>query len=178
MAHMLQVRGLFGGTDNSNFTCARPKPDDHGELLSIGITFRWLMIYIIAAALGLTTLSALLLTWKHLHRYSRPREQRQNVRIIAMPVIFCIVCLLSVLFYSASIYIKPLIEVYEAFCVAALFLLYLEYVCPNEDERFTYFANLPAKDKKGNPLPGGSLQWYKVSVHGIFFCFRRRRALC
>ncbi|OQV11089.1 hypothetical protein CLAIMM_14986 [Cladophialophora immunda] len=160
MAHLLQVRGLFGGSDDSNFTCAHPEAHDKGEPLSIGITFQWLMIYIIAGALGLTTMSALLLIWKHLHRYTRPREQRQNVRIIAMPVIFSIVCLLSVLFYSASIYIKPLIEVYEAFCVAALFLLYLEYVCPNEAERSTYFFNLPAKDKKGNTRPGGSLQWY------------------
>ncbi|OCL13952.1 hypothetical protein AOQ84DRAFT_331864 [Glonium stellatum] len=156
---LLQPRGLFGSSD-SNFTCSRPKPDEHGDLLSIGITFKSLMTYITTAALGLTTISALFLIWKHLHRYTTPKEQRQNVRIIAMPVFFSIISLLSIMFYVDSIYFKPLIDVYESFCVAALFLLYVEYVCPEEEMRPKYFNDLENKDKKGNIIPGGSLKWF------------------
>ena len=50
-----------------------------------------------------------------------------------MPVFFGIIALLSILFYLDLTYFKPLIEVYEFFRVAALFFLYMEYVCPNEE---------------------------------------------
>lgn len=52
-----------------------------------------------------------------------------------MTVFFGIIALLSILFYLDSIYFKPLIEVCESFRVAALFFLYVEYVCPNEEMR-------------------------------------------
>jgi hypothetical protein len=120
---MLQTRGL--SHDLNRMSIAQP--------LSIGITFKSLMTYITTAALGLTTLSALFLIWKHLHRYTTPKEQRQDVLIIAMPVFFGIIALLSILFYLDSTYFKPLIEVYKFFRVAALFFLYVEYIYPNEE---------------------------------------------
>ena len=149
--------------DNSTFVCLRPKPNEHGEKLSIGITFKQLAKYMTVVCLGLTTISALLLTWKHLHRYTRPKEQRQNVRIIFMPVFFCVISLLSIMFYVDSIYITPVMGVYEAFCIAALFLLFLEFICPDEEARPKYFSNLENKDKKGNVIPGGSRQWFNVN---------------
>jgi hypothetical protein len=157
---MLYPRGLFGG--HSNFTCERPKPNEHGKDLSIGISFKTLMFYICAACLGITTLSSIFLIWKHLHRYTHPKEQRQNVRIIFMPVVFCAVSLLSVQFYSASIYLQPLTEVYEAFCIAAVFLLYIEYVCPDVEARPKFFANLPSNNNKKPLAPGEGLKWYNV----------------
>jgi hypothetical protein len=148
---------------DSTFVCLRPKPNEHGAKLSIGITFKQLATYMTIGCLGLSTLSALSLTWKHLHRYTRPKEQRQNIRIIAMPVFFCAISLLSILFYGDSIYITPVMGVYEAFCIAALFLLFLEFICPDEDARPKFFANLENKDKKGNIIPGGSQKWFNVS---------------
>jgi hypothetical protein len=150
-------------SDDNKTVCLRPKPNEHGAKLSIGITFKQLATYMTIACLGISTISALFLIWKHLHRYTRPREQRQNVRIIAMPVFFCIISMLCIIFYTDSIYIRPLIDVYEAFCIAALFLLYLEFVCPEPDQRVKYFSNLENKDRKGNVIPGGSLKWYNVS---------------
>ncbi|KAL1970812.1 hypothetical protein VTN77DRAFT_2646 [Rasamsonia byssochlamydoides] len=165
MANFLLSRGLlFDQGSSSNFTCARPLPDEHGEPLSIGITFKKLMIYTTFASLCLTLASTVLLIWKHLHWYTRPQEQRQHVRIIALPVFFCVVALLSVIFYQDSIYIKPLIEVYEAFCVAALFLLFIEYVCPEENKRATFFENLQYKDNEGNVILGGGLKWFNVGT--------------
>lgn len=154
-------RRLFGGSD-SNFTCARPIPNQHGDPLSIGITAKSLMTYIAYACLGLTTLSALFLIWKHLHRYTAPKEQRQNIRVIFMPVFMCIIELLSILFYEDSIYLSPIKELYEAFCIAALFLLFVEYVCPDEQTRPTFFNELENRDRKGKVTPGGSLLWFNV----------------
>ena len=79
-----------------------------------------------------------------------------------MPVFFGIIALLSILFYLDSIYFKPLIEIHESFRVAALFLLYVEYVCPNEEMRPKYFNDL--ENKKGNVIPEGSLKWFNVRL--------------
>lgn len=155
--------------NDGKFVCLRPKPNEHGAKLSIGITFHELAKYMTLACLGLTTISALLLIWKHLHRYTRPKEQRQNIRIIAMPVFFCVVSLVSILFYDDSIYITPIMGVYEAFCIAALFLLFLEFICPDEEARPKYFSNLENKDKKGNIIPGGSRKWFNVSSFSVTF---------
>jgi hypothetical protein len=165
MASFLQLfRRDDDKNDNSTFVCLRPKPNEHGDKLSIGITFKQLATYITLACLGLSTISALFLTWKHLHRYTKPKEQRQNIRIIAMPVFFCAVSLISIIYYTDSIYIVPIMGIYEAFCIAALFLLFLEIICPDEEARPKYFANLENKDKKGNIVPGGSLKWFNVSI--------------
>ena len=140
----------------NSWSFARPKPNEHSAPLSIGITFKSLITYITTAAFGLTTLSALFLIWKHLHRYTTPKEQRQNLRIIAMPVFFGSIALLSILFYLDSTYFKPLIEVYEFFHVAVLFFLYVEYV--------TLTKRSGEQRQKGNVIPGGSLKWF-ISLH-------------
>ena len=65
-----------------------------------------------------------------------------------MPVFFGIIAVLSILFYLDLIYFKPPIEVYESFRVTALFFLYVDYVCPNEEMRSRHFNDLENKDKK------------------------------
>jgi hypothetical protein len=171
--HSALIRRIFEPRDllgtSSNFTCAKPIPNQHGDPLFGGVTFRNLMLYITAPCLGITTCSALFLIWKHLHRYTKPEEQRQNVRIIFMPVVFGIISLLSILFYEDSIYFKPLNEVYQAFCIAAIFLLYVEYVCPDVAQRPEFFSNVENKDKKGNTIPGGSLLWFNVSRFSWYY---------
>ncbi len=80
--------------------------------------------------------------------------------------------MLSIIFYTDSIYIRPLMDVYEAFCIACLFLLYLEFLVPDPEQRTKYFSDLENKDKKGNVTPGGSLKWYNVRVSPNFLpCF-------
>jgi len=113
--------------------------------------------------LGITILSTLFLNWRHLHHYSVPQEQRQILRIINLPAAYGIFNFLALAFPMDYQYIAPIAGVYEAFCVAALFLLGLEYVCPDGTDRETYFNNLPGRDKKGKPVAGGSLQWFQVS---------------
>ena len=166
-SYTLLVHHLFARDDDDdkpkkNFTCARPKANDHGEVLSFGITFKSLLTYITTLCICLTLISTIILVSKHLRRYTVPKEQRQIVRIIFMPLFFSFLSLLSVLFYEKSIYLKPIMQVYEAFCFAALFFLFLEYLCPEEEERAGYFSKVENKDKKGNIIPGGSLTWYNV----------------
>jgi hypothetical protein len=166
--NLLKTRDLFGGSSNGNstFVCARPLAGEVGKVLSIGITAHTLFEYICYASLGLTVISSLYLIWTHLHRYTVPPEQRQIVRIVFVTVFFALIGTLSTVFYLDSIYIRPVQEVYEAFCVAGFLLLCVHYVCPDEDARYDYFNQLENKDKKGNVIPGGSLKWFQVRYSG------------
>ncbi|KAF2488685.1 hypothetical protein BU16DRAFT_497207 [Lophium mytilinum] len=117
---------------------------------------------------ALTTISALFLIWKHLHRYTCPKEQRQNVRIIFMPVASCVLELMSIIFYTDSIYLSPLKETYQGFCIAALYLLYVEYMCPDEQIRDAYFNGVVNKTRKGETISGGSLAWFNRTWIMVF----------
>src|SRR4051812_27734054 len=113
-SHSPFLHHLFTRDDDDepkkNFTCARPKTNDHGEVLSFGITFKSLLTYIAIACICLTLISTVILASKHLKRYTVPKEQRQIVRIIFMPLFFSFISLLSVLFYEKSIYLKPIMQ--------------------------------------------------------------------
>ncbi|KAK0248126.1 hypothetical protein LTR91_014958 [Friedmanniomyces endolithicus] len=165
---MLQSRDI-GFATTSNLTCARPLPNEVGNTIlgSSSLTFQHLMVFISAACLGITILSTLFLNWRHLRHYTVPQEQRQILRIINLPAAYGIFNFLALAFPMDYQYIAPIAGVYEAFCVAALFLLGLEYVCPDGTDRETYFNNLPGRDKKGKPVAGGSLQWFQRTFGSV-----------
>ncbi|OJD38123.1 uncharacterized protein BKCO1_500068 [Diplodia corticola] len=110
-----------------NTTCPAPISDVDGQPLDIGITTQWLLTYISIPCIAITTIACLYLIFKHLHRYSRPAEQRQIVRLIWTPVVYSVFSLLGLLFYDAYEYIEPLPELYEAFALACLFVLFVHY---------------------------------------------------
>ncbi|KAK3067572.1 hypothetical protein LTR53_015493 [Teratosphaeriaceae sp. CCFEE 6253] len=152
-----------GFASTKNLTCARPFPNEIGEPLFKGssLTFHQLMVYISAPCLCITILSTLFLAFRHLRKYTAPQEQRQILRIACLPAAYAIFAFLALCFPMDYQYIAPIAGVYEAFCVAALLLLGLEYVCPDGIDRETYFNDLPGRDKKGKPQPGGSLLWFQ-----------------
>lgn len=134
-----------------------------------------LFIFGIACA-GITLFISIFLITKHLHRYTEPKQQRQVVRIIFTPVVFATLSALSILSYSVAQYLQPLIDLYEAFALASLFLLYVEYVAPDEHTRAAFFDNLENRKLKSQfrpskgytVVPGGSGGWYRVSFAAVF----------
>jgi len=76
---------LLAPADTKNITCANPLSNLVGEPIVGGITFHRLMVYVSAACLVLTALSAWLSTWRHLRSYTSPHEQRQILRIVHLP---------------------------------------------------------------------------------------------
>lgn len=134
-----------------------------------------LFIFSISCA-GITTLISIFLIIKHLHRYTEPKQQRQIVRIVFFPVLFATLSALSILNYDAAKYMQPLIALYEPFALAALFLLYIEHVAPDENARSAFFATLEYRrprrkfppTTKYTVVPGGSQRWYRVSFIIVF----------
>lgn len=84
--------------------------------------------------------------------------------MVNLPVAYCLLNFLALCFYTDYMYIEPIAGIYEAFTIASLFFLVLEYVCPDGTDREKYFDQLPAQDKKGNIEPGGSLNWFQVCI--------------
>lgn len=150
---------------DAHLTCARPVPGLVGGPLysHSDITFHKLAILICAPCLAITILSFGYLAWKHVRNYTAPQEQRQILRIIALPVFYSLFNFLALSWYGTYQYVQPLAGLYESFAIAALFFLLLEWVCPEGTDREKYFDEFPFKDRKGAIVEGGSLAWFQVS---------------
>jgi hypothetical protein len=152
-------------SSDNHLTCAHPVPGLVGGPLyaNSDITFHKLTILISAPCLAVTAISSGYLAWKHVRNYTAPQEQRQILRIIALPVFYSLFNFLALCWYRTYQFIQPLSQVYESFAIAALFFLILEWVCPEGTDREKFFDEFPFKDKKGVVVEGGSLAWFKVS---------------
>ncbi|EKG10592.1 hypothetical protein MPH_12450 [Macrophomina phaseolina MS6] len=110
-----------------NSTCPVPISTEHAKPLSVGITLHRLLIYVAAPCVAIACCVSLFLVSKHLHRYTRPAEQRQIVRLIMTPFFYAIFSLLALIFYGAHDYLTPLPDLYEAFALTCLFILFIHY---------------------------------------------------
>lgn len=150
--------------------CDGAQKHDQGDNLSIGITTQRLLEYISAAGLGVSAILVVGLILRHLACYTIPREQRQIVRIIFFPVVFAAFAFLSVAFYDAAVYLRPVASIYEAICLPALLILYFNYVCPVEQSLWNFFGQIQLTDRHGKPLQGGTLRWVKKVWIFVFQC--------
>ena len=88
------------------------------------------MLYVSGISTAITLIICLSLIALHLRRYRSPKEQRQIIRIVLAPFVFALVSFFEVYSYKAAPYIDPLSDLYEAFGLCALFLLYMQYAAP------------------------------------------------
>ncbi|KAK5122278.1 hypothetical protein LTR85_004189 [Meristemomyces frigidus] len=88
------------------------------------------MLLVALACTAATVAISLSLIITHLRRYRVPKEQRQIVRIAFSPAVFAIISLFEIYNYATAQYIDPIGDVYESFCLCALFLLYLQFAAP------------------------------------------------
>ena len=132
-----------------------------------------LLFYISLGFSAITVLAAGSLAITHLFNYSRPREQRQIVRICFYPVVFALLSTFSIFDYAAYIYLEPIRNMYEPIALASLFLLLVEFAAPNPSSREEYFDNLENRKQEGGKcrrrrkwksVPGGSLRWFQVRI--------------
>ena len=160
-----------------NSTCPLPKsyvdlPNAEKPIVG-SIKFQQLMLYIGAAFTVLNAFFTLSLMVRHLLCYTRPREQRQIIRIVFYPMVFGVFSLFSIYSYPDSLYLSPAQEIYEPVALVSLFILFAEYAAPDQESRELYFYQLENRKQKGGKfsrkkgydvIPGGSLRWYQVSI--------------
>ena len=147
-------------------TCPPPPPSSSavGVAVAGSLTFKHLISIIGLVCTVVTVVLCLTLCVTHLRRYTVPNEQRQILRIIVVPAVFSIFGVISVHSYSAGPYLAPFANLYEAWALVSLFLLFVNYVAPDPLMRATFFDNFANVTKQGQSKPGGSLRWFEVSM--------------
>ncbi|KAJ2781894.1 hypothetical protein H4R18_002600 [Coemansia javaensis] len=114
----------------------------------------------------------------HLRNYTVPRQQRHIVRIILMIPVYSIISFLSYRFYREAPYYTAVRDCYEAFVIAAFYMLLLQYIgdssaeqkssmLSKRDLKWTFPLNCvalnPANRRTFNLLKWGILQYVIVS---------------
>ncbi|KAJ1892870.1 hypothetical protein LPJ66_006091 [Kickxella alabastrina] len=85
-------------------------------------------------ALAATIISSIHIAY-HLRHYTKPRQQRHIVRIILIIPIYSIISFLSYRFYREAPYYTAVRDCYEAFAIAAFYMLLLQYIGDSSAEQ-------------------------------------------
>jgi len=157
-------------------------PLDTAEPLpKINITFHTLMVILSSVPTVLCCLISIYIITGHYLHWVNPKEQKQyvsepenvglrywhTIRIVLcigyLPV-FAFLNFFAGWFYKASAYIVPVLSLYTAKGLIAVFLLYIAYINPEESGRGNFYAGLERRNYYGkHKHDKGSLRWFRVS---------------
>ena len=173
------VQKTFSSSAISEFSVGTPhtihpcSPDlSNASDLSPVVSSHDLFIWTSPACTGITVIAMGIHTLFHVFNYTVPREQRPILRIIALPAIYAICNLFSVLFYGAAIYIDEIPKICEAIALCSILKLYVFYITPGttDQQRDAYSEHLDQQrrhfgiwwrlDKPKHDK--GSLRWFKI----------------
>ena len=147
---------------HSDATCPDEGDNATGEPITRTLTFQHILLVAGGVCTLITVGCSIYLIVMHLRQYVKPLEQRQMVRVIFTPVVFAVLSFLSIAFYGAAIYLDPIALLYEAFALASLFLLFIQYVAPGGHHTKQSFYNI--RFSLQNVTPGRSFEWFIVNM--------------
>ena len=84
------------------------------------------------------------------------------IRVISLIMFFSVISWLAVWFEDAARFLTPILSLYESYIFASFFLMLCTWISPNPMERDRYFNDLVRKNRTGEIISGGSLQWFHV----------------
>ncbi|KAK8054963.1 hypothetical protein PG993_000190 [Apiospora rasikravindrae] len=172
----------FNYTAGNGQLCPMPRPlvETETSPLAGGKTFYWLNLYVTAGCAAFTTLTILILMFRHATHLSRPNEQLNILRICCYLPIFAIGLFLEAAFPNSYAYLSSWLDFFQAIALANFFLLMCQYISPSDEQRDAFFAvfQVPAsktslcrgrrrgnKGGKDKQEPNG-LEWYR----GLWWC--------
>jgi hypothetical protein len=146
-----------------------PVPDGVEDLDVEGSSHNILLI-VSAVSTAVTLISSMTLITLHLLRYRAPKEQRQIVRIVFAPFVFALVSLAEIYNYSTARYIDPISSFYEAICICALFLLYVQFAAPAATTNGTFGEELfdAIKAQQETTPKKGKGNWPRTTWIAVF----------
>ncbi|KFZ08446.1 hypothetical protein V502_09349 [Pseudogymnoascus sp. VKM F-4520 (FW-2644)] len=138
------------------FFTAEPLP-------GMNVTFHEMAVILSSVPTILCCLISIYIITGHYLHWVNPKEQKQIVLCIAFLPIFCVLNFFAGWFYRASAIIVPVLSVYTAKGLIAVFLLYIGYISPEENDRGTFYVGLERRAYNGNRKHDkGSLRWFRV----------------
>lgn len=148
--------GIFKSDGSSSGCPALPQPlTEHGSAYQI-------MFYITIAGIALTAIFSLSLIFMHLTRYIAPKEQRQIVRLVFAPVVIAFMSIISLISYTAARYVAELGDLYDAFALAGLYLLFVQFSIPSGTSGPELFDNMD--QNSGSSKNPRKADWPQVSI--------------
>ncbi|KAK5687732.1 hypothetical protein LTS10_001872 [Elasticomyces elasticus] len=146
-------------SDRPFTTCPVPAgAEEHGVHGTAWMPMVW-------AALGCTiatTLIGLSLIILNLRRYRAPKEQRQIVRIAFCVNVFAAVSCSAVYNEEVAQYLVPISDLYEAFALCALYLLYVQFAAPDGTYSDDLFATVKSVQEADMDFDWPRIWWICV----------------
>jgi tellurite resistance protein TehA-like permease len=130
------------------------------------LSFKSLALIIGWVCFGITAVLWLGLVIPHLRRYNSPHEQRQIFRIVTTPLLYSLFGLISIYAYRKAPYLEHVPELYEAYALASLFMLYVHYTAPDTHSREEFFKTVK-RLSNGEEKPGGSFRFFRVRLKSV-----------
>ncbi|KAK3671803.1 hypothetical protein LTR78_008348 [Recurvomyces mirabilis] len=128
----------------------------------------WKPLLWAAAGCTVATMAiAISLITLHLRRYRAPKEQRQIIRIVFSVVVYAVFAFFEVYSYEAAQYIDPLGDLYEAFGLCALYLLFVQYAAPSGTFNDELFEAVRAAEEKTSTFDWPRISWIFVFQYPI-----------
>ena len=112
-----------------------PLNPDQAQLLSSGNSTHDVLRILAIAGTAVTGIMTCGLIVMHLLRYRVPGEQRQIIRLATVPFVYAVFSLLEICFYDAAEYLRPLPDLYEAFALVCLLMLFFHFAEPHAATR-------------------------------------------
>ncbi|TDZ32000.1 Transmembrane protein 184-like protein [Colletotrichum spinosum] len=170
-------------TCNSTLEDMRIRPGDE-KLIAGPLTFHDLAIVIAGGSTVVAVSLSFYLVFMHATHYTKPREQRQIIRILFMIPVYAASSWLQLWYYWHAVYFQVMSDCYEAFAIASFFSLMCHYLSPDLHTQKEYFRNLHPIKPWVWPLtwfakccggergpwrtPKSGLTWFNINWIGIY----------
>ncbi|KAE9965347.1 hypothetical protein EG328_009798 [Venturia inaequalis] len=158
------AKAIIESFEIAEATCSIPTVFSSADKLpGTHITFHELMtILSVVPTVSCVLISVYLITGHYLH-WVHPKEQKQIVLCIAYLPFFCIANFFCLYFETSASYITPVLSIYTAKGMVAVFLMYIAYLCPEDSSREHFHAGLERRDYYGKVRHDkGSLRWFRI----------------
>ncbi|KAK5287023.1 hypothetical protein LTR14_009440 [Exophiala xenobiotica] len=161
--------GLFD--DDKNHTCSTPKSfvADAPEPVVGNLSFHQLNMAVSGGCAVFSTLSILVLMFRHATHFSKPNEQTKILKISALIPIYSIISWITIAAPNSYIYLDPWLDFFQSIALGSFFLLLCEFVSPSAQHRDVFFAALEVpKSRRGGGKQVDGLEWYRKKWFAVF----------
>jgi len=139
-------------------TCpALPTPLYDTVPIAGSLTLNQLSTYIAGISMGVAFVVSIALMLLHATHLSRPAEQVKIIRITALIPAFALISFVNIYLGTSAVYLKPWMNVCEAFALASFFFLVCDFLSPSMDDQNAQFKNFQLNAQNGIGASGDGL---------------------
>ncbi|CAM1501442.1 Fc.00g034260.m01.CDS01 [Cosmosporella sp. VM-42] len=132
--------GLFKES-SKNHTCPVHSLSEDADQHFLGdMSFHNFNVILSGSCAAFAIITMLAFKQMHATHLLKPNEQIKIMKIGSLITMYSTICFLSVCFPKAEVYVHPWLDFVEAIALGSFFLLLCEYISPNHEQRYVFFA--------------------------------------